>query len=145
MAESWTAGWKGEEEEREASKKKTAFIAPFIGLVYGIGFAFFAFDQVMSMEQAWFSNLFGNFVCWGGILSAVAACAVSGLLSKDMPGFEGEITTDPSKPDGTPRKLMDISRLRDSGWSPRVALEDGLALAYDDFRAAQGAGEVRSS
>ena len=44
------------------------------------------------MEQAWFSNLFGNFVCWGGILSAVAACAVSGLLSKDLPGFEGEIT-----------------------------------------------------
>ncbi|MEM9174110.1 MAG: hypothetical protein AAGC67_02660 [Myxococcota bacterium] len=91
MAESWTAGWKGDEEEREAAKQKTAFIAPFIGLVYGIGFAFFAFDQVMSIEQAWFSNLFGNFVCWGGILSAVAACALSGLLSKDMPGFEGEI------------------------------------------------------
>ena len=92
MAASWTAGWQGDEEEREASKKKTAFIAPFIALTYGIGFAFFAFDQVMSMEQAWFSNLFGNFVCWGGILSAVAACALSGVLSRNQPGFQGEIT-----------------------------------------------------
>ena len=92
MAESWTAGWKGDEEERVAAKQRTAFIAPFIALTYGIGFAFFSFDQVMSMEQAWFSNLFGNFVCWGGILSAVAACALSGILSKDMDGFQGEIT-----------------------------------------------------
>ena len=94
MAQSWTAGWKGDEEEREASKKKTAFIAPFIGMTYGIGFAFFSFDQVMSMEQAWFSNLFGNFVCWGGILSAVAACALSGVLSRNEDGFQGEITED---------------------------------------------------
>jgi hypothetical protein len=92
MAESWTAGWKGDEEEREASKKRTAFLAPLVGLTFGLGFAFFSFDQVMSMEQAWFSNLFGNFVCWGGILSAVAACALSGLLSRDIDGFQGEIT-----------------------------------------------------
>ena len=91
MAESWTAGWKGDEEEREASRKKTAFLAPIIGLIYGIGFAFFSFDQVMSMEQAWFSNLFGNFVCWGGILSAVAACALSGVFSRNIDGFQGEI------------------------------------------------------
>ena len=91
MAESWTAGWRGDEEERAASKAATGSLAPKIGLVYGIGFAFFSFDQVMSMEQAWFSNLFGNFVCWGGVLSAVAACALSGVLSKDVDGFEGEI------------------------------------------------------
>ena len=91
MAASWTAGWKGDEEERAASKAKTATIAPIIALIYGIGFAFFSFDQVMSMEQAWFSNLFGNFVCWGGILSAVAACAVSGIFSRNLDGFQGEI------------------------------------------------------
>ena len=91
MAESWTAGWKGDEEERVASRQRTTRLAPLIGLTYGIGFAFFAFDQVMSMEQAWFSNLFGNFVCWGGILSAVAACAISGVLSRNKDGFEGEI------------------------------------------------------
>ena len=48
-------------------------------------------------------------------------------------GFEGAIDFDPTKPDGTPRKLMDVSRLRALGWQPRVRLEEGLALAYRDF------------
>ena len=92
LAASWTAGWRGDEEERVAAKNRTSNIAPLIALLYGLGFAFFTFDQVMSMEQSWFSNLFGNFVCWGGFLSAVAACAVSGLASRSIPGFQGEIT-----------------------------------------------------
>ena len=91
-AASWTAGWRGDEEEKLAAKNRTSFLAPLIALTYGIGFAFFTFDQVMSMEQSWFSNLFGNFVCWGGILSAVAACAISGLASRGIPGFQGEIS-----------------------------------------------------
>ncbi|MEZ4331738.1 MAG: hypothetical protein R3F35_08280 [Myxococcota bacterium] len=91
-AASWTAGWRGDEEELEAAKKRTAFLAPLIALIYGIGFAFFSFDQVMSMEQSWWSNLFGNFVCWGGILSAVAASAIAGLASRGVPGFQGQIT-----------------------------------------------------
>ena len=102
MAENWTAGWKGDEEERVASKARTAVIAPIICLTYGLGFAVFSFDQVMSMEQAWFSNLFGNFVCWGGILSAVAACALSGVFSRNVAGFEGEITE---------RRMHDIGKL----------------------------------
>jgi GDP-L-fucose synthase len=48
-------------------------------------------------------------------------------------GYEGRIGFDPSKPDGTPRKLMDVSRLRALGWKPRVGLEEGLAFAYRDF------------
>ncbi len=48
-------------------------------------------------------------------------------------GYAGEITFDATKPDGTPRKLMDSSRLNQLGWHPHVALEDGLALAYADF------------
>ncbi len=48
-------------------------------------------------------------------------------------GFDGRITYDTSKPDGTPRKLMDVSRLRALGWRPRVGLAEGLALAYRDF------------
>jgi len=48
-------------------------------------------------------------------------------------GYAGEITFDATKPDGTPRKLMDSSRLNQLGWHPRVTLEDGLALAYADF------------
>lgn len=48
-------------------------------------------------------------------------------------GFEGAIDTDPSKPDGTPRKLMDSSKLFTMGWRPKFSLEDGLRNAYKDF------------
>ena len=48
-------------------------------------------------------------------------------------GYEGQILTDPSKPDGTPRKLMDSSRLFGMGWQPRIGLEEGLRAAYADF------------
>ncbi len=48
-------------------------------------------------------------------------------------GFEGEIHTDPTKPDGTPRKLMDNSILRSLNWQPQTSLEQGLATAYQCF------------
>jgi len=48
-------------------------------------------------------------------------------------GFQGELQFDTSKPDGTPRKLMDVSRLRGLGWQARTTLEDGIRLAYQDF------------
>jgi GDP-L-fucose synthase len=48
-------------------------------------------------------------------------------------GFKGEIAFDPSKPDGTPRKLMDSSRLNELGWKVQVGLEIGLKAAYEDF------------
>lgn len=47
--------------------------------------------------------------------------------------YQGQIVFDPSKPDGTPRKLMDSTRLNALGWRPTVGLEDGLATAYADF------------
>lgn len=50
-------------------------------------------------------------------------------------GFTGRIVYDRSKPDGTPRKLMDSSRLNALGWRPRVPLEEGIALAYEDYLA----------
>jgi GDP-L-fucose synthase len=53
---------------------------------------------------------------------------------KTIVGFEGEIVWDKSKPDGTPRKLMDSSRLFALGWKPRVTLEAGIRLAYEDFQ-----------
>jgi len=48
-------------------------------------------------------------------------------------GFQGNLSFDTTKPDGTPRKLMDVSRLHSLGWQARTALEDGIALAYQDF------------
>ncbi len=47
--------------------------------------------------------------------------------------YKGEITFDKSKPDGTPRKLMDSSRLKAMGWTPKVEFDHGLRLAYQDF------------
>jgi GDP-L-fucose synthase len=55
------------------------------------------------------------------------------LLIKKIVGFEGELTFDSTKPDGTPRKLMDVSKLHALGWKHQVELEDGIALAYQDF------------
>ena len=54
-------------------------------------------------------------------------------LVQKVTGFQGEIVCDTSKPNGTPRKLMDVSRLYATGWRPKVALEQGIALAYQDF------------
>ena len=48
-------------------------------------------------------------------------------------GYQGKITFDPSKPDGTPRKLLDVSKLTGLGWTYKTELEEGIALAYDDF------------
>jgi len=53
-------------------------------------------------------------------------------------GFEGRIVFDASKPDGTPRKLLDVGRLHALGWRHRVELRDGIALAYKDFLARFG-------
>jgi GDP-L-fucose synthase len=50
-------------------------------------------------------------------------------------GYQGRIAFDTSKPDGTPRKLMDVGRLHSLGWRPQIVLRDGLALAYADFLA----------
>jgi GDP-L-fucose synthase len=49
-------------------------------------------------------------------------------------GYQGEIIFDPSKPDGTPRKLMDSSQINALGWQAKVNLESGLGLAYADFQ-----------
>lgn len=54
-------------------------------------------------------------------------------LTARVVGFDGEILTDPTRPDGTPRKLMDSGRLFALGWRPRITLEDGLRAAYADF------------
>jgi GDP-L-fucose synthase len=48
-------------------------------------------------------------------------------------GYRGTIAYDASKPDGTPRKLLDISRIRQLGWLPRTSLREGIARAYEDF------------
>lgn len=55
------------------------------------------------------------------------------FMIKNIVGYNGKITFDPSKPDGTPRKLMDVSRLHALGWKHKINLEEGIRLAYTDF------------
>lgn len=55
------------------------------------------------------------------------------LIGQEV-GFTGSIQLDPSKPDGTPRKLMDVSRLHALGWKHKTSLKEGIKLAYADFK-----------
>ena len=54
-------------------------------------------------------------------------------LIADVVGFKGRQVFEASKPDGTPRKLLDISRLKALGWEPQTSLREGLMKAYQDF------------
>jgi len=66
-------------------------------------------------------------------------CSIMELAQRiaQVVGYTGEIRTDPSRPDGTPRKLMDSGRLFSMGWQPRISLEEGLRSTYADFLASR--------
>lgn len=77
-----------------------------------------------------------------GVGDDVTILELATLVAKTV-GFAGNILTDPTKPDGTPRKLLDISKIQHTGWSPEVSFEDGLAAAYQDFLATLATGAAR--
>ncbi|TXB63819.1 GDP-L-fucose synthase [Phaeodactylibacter luteus] len=56
------------------------------------------------------------------------------LLIKDIVGFEGQLEHDLSKPDGTPRKLMDVSKLKAAGWTARIGLREGIERVYEGLK-----------
>ncbi|MBA3651357.1 MAG: GDP-L-fucose synthase, partial [Chthoniobacterales bacterium] len=60
-------------------------------------------------------------------------CELAELIC-DVVGFEGELTFDSSKPDGTPRKLLDISKIQSLGWAPTILLREGIARTYEWFK-----------
>ena len=62
----------------------------------------------------------------------------------EVVGFTGEIRTDPDRPDGVARKLTDSTWLRSAGWSPRIGLREGIAMAYEDFRARLAGDRLRT-
>jgi GDP-L-fucose synthase len=77
-----------------------------------------------------------------GVGDDVTILELAQLVAETV-GFTGEILTDPTKPDGTPRKLMDVSRIKATGWSPVIDFRDGLAGAYGDFLASLETGAAR--
>lgn len=66
------------------------------------------------------------------------------MLVKKVVGFSGKLTFDTSKPDGTPRKLTDISLIQSTGWTPKIAIEQGVKLAYAAYLAELKAGNERA-
>lgn len=64
-------------------------------------------------------------------------------LVKDAVGYQGELTFDTSKPDGTPRKLTDISKIKETGWEPKIPIEQGVTMAYQSFLDEKAAGTLR--
>ncbi len=63
----------------------------------------------------------------------------------DLTGFAGQIVCDMTKPDGTPRKLLETSRMQRLGWTPKISLQDGLRTTYDWFLSHQRAGKALRS
>ncbi|MHA4894193.1 GDP-L-fucose synthase [Pedobacter sp. PWIIR3] len=68
-----------------------------------------------------------------GVGEDVSILELAKLVAKII-GFEGEIITDTSKPDGTPRKLMDVSKLNAQGWKAKVSLEEGISKVYNQVK-----------
>lgn len=102
MFERWTSGWRGDAEEAAHASLMTRRIAPPIFLCFAFGWTIIAFDQVMSLEPTWYSNLFGAYFTWGGFLSAVAATALMAVLHRNAPGLEGQIT---------PSRMHDLGKM----------------------------------
>ncbi|AKB76143.1 GDP-L-fucose synthetase [Methanosarcina lacustris Z-7289] len=111
-------------------------------VVWGTGKPFREFMHVDDMADACvylmenydFSEI-GEFVNIG--VGEDITISVLVELIKDIVGFEGEIRYDTSKPDGTPRKLIDISRLNGLGWKTRISLKDGIRETYELYMKTQ--------
>jgi GDP-L-fucose synthase len=68
--------------------------------------------------------------------------ALAELIAQEV-GFKGEIKWDSTKPDGTPRKVLDVSRITSMGWKPTITLEEGVASTITWFKEAVRTGEAR--
>ncbi|MFC7338045.1 GDP-L-fucose synthase family protein [Haloferula chungangensis] len=77
-----------------------------------------------------------------GVGGDIAIMDLAKLVAETV-GYQGEIKTDPSKPDGTPRKLVEVSKIHATGWQAKVDFREGLAAAYQDFLATLESGEAR--
>ena len=77
------------------------------------------------------------------VLGPMTSSAVSSRTVAAVTGFNGRIAWDASKPDGTPRKLMDVSRLTGLGWKAKIGLREGIEKAYASFLAEKAAGKLR--
>lgn len=90
--------------------------------------------HIMNLDAANFRTMVGSSLNHINIgFGEDVSIADLAYLVASIVGYTGKIVFDASKPDGTPRKLLDSSRARSSGWEPKIGLADGLRLAYHDF------------
>ena len=78
------------------------------------------------------NNYNGNETINAGTGKEISIKGLTSLIA-NIVGYSGKIVWDTSKPNGTPRKLLDISKTKDLGWTYKIELEDGIRLTYDDF------------
>ena len=89
-------------------------------------------DDLANLCVFLMNNYSGNETVNAGTGQELSIAELTRLVAKTV-GYEGEILWDTSKPNGTPRKLLDVSKARALGWEARTPLEEGIRLAYDDF------------
>ena len=89
-------------------------------------------DDLANLCLFLMNNYSGNETVNAGTGKEITIKALTELVAKVV-GYEGEIHWDTSKPNGTPRKLTDVSKSAAMGWSYKTELEDGIKAAYDDF------------
>ena len=89
-------------------------------------------DDLANLCVFLMNNYSGNETVNAGTGQELSIAELTRLVARTV-GYEGEILWDTSKPNGTPRKLLDVSKARALGWEARTPLEEGIRLAYDDF------------
>lgn len=89
-------------------------------------------DDLANLCVFLMNNYSGDETVNAGTGKEITIKALAELVAKSV-GYEGSILWDTSKPNGTPRKLLDVSKAASLGWSYRTELEDGIRLAYEDF------------
>ena len=89
-------------------------------------------DDLASLCVFLMNNYSGNETVNAGTGKELTIKELTELVAKVI-GYEGEILWDPSKPNGTPRKLLDVSKAAKLGWTYKTELEDGIRLTYKDF------------
>jgi GDP-L-fucose synthase len=89
-------------------------------------------DDLANLCVFLMNNYTGNETVNAGTGKEISIKDLTELVAKIV-GYEGEIKWDTSRPNGTPRKLLDVSKAEKLGWKYSVELEDGIRLSYDDF------------
>jgi GDP-L-fucose synthase len=103
--------------------------------IWGTGSAYREFLHVDDMADACvflMENYSGNETVNVGTGNDISILELIKLICR-VADFQGEIVTDLSKPDGTPRKLLDSSKIFKMGWQPKISLEDGIKTTYEDY------------